>query len=180
MRLAPKLRTTHRTAKHLPERLGADRFLVRLAARGGSAEGREPCIVRGEVRGEQVLVAALGINGLLPHLQARRFAQVQQGTREQGVGGTIGREDEADGFERLADDQSYAVLGRFQEEMTVNGRREAGDDNRRDIFERKFPLAVGRFAGQLPILATERALRRINADDVVGHAIVSKRLEPKF
>ena len=55
----------------------------------------------------------------------------------------------------------------------MNARRETRDDNRSDILQRKLSFAFRRLARQLAVFATKRALRRVYADDVVGHVIVS-------
>lgn len=61
------------------------------------------------------------------------------------------------------------MFGGFQKQLAVNAGRKAGDDNRRYILQREFAFALRRFAGQLAVFATKRALRRVYADDVVGH-----------
>jgi hypothetical protein len=67
------------------------------------------------------------------------------------------------------------VLRRFEKEMTVQLRREAGDDDGGNILQRqrsRFRLTRNA-ASQLSVAATNRTLRRIYADDVVGHATSS-------
>ena len=99
--------------------------------------------------------------------------KIEHGTTQDCVCGTIRRENEADRFERFTDDERDAMLGRFQEKVAVNGRREAGDNNGRHILQRKFLFTFRCFAGQLAVFATKRALRRVYADDVVGHELIS-------
>src|SRR5439155_21697380 len=55
--------------------------------------------------------------------------------------------------------------------MTVNIRRKTCDDDRRHILQGKDLglFVVAGLAYQLSVSATDRALRRIYADDVVGH-----------
>jgi hypothetical protein len=66
------------------------------------------------------------------------------------------------------------MFGRFKKKLAVNGRRKTGDDNGRHILQRELALGSIRcFASQLPVLATERALRRVYADDVVRHIVLS-------
>ena len=61
------------------------------------------------------------------------------------------------------------MLGGLQKQVAVNGRRETCNNNGRDVFQRQLLFAFRRFAGQLAVFATKRALRRVYADDVVGH-----------
>ena len=90
------------------------------------------------------------------------------------VRGTVGRQHQADRLERFADDERHALLGGFQKKLAVNGCRKTGDDDGRHILQRKFLFTFRRFAGQLAVSATQRALRRVYADDVVGHAFTSE------
>ena len=110
------------------------------------------------------------MNRPLPEQLPVLLRQREQGAREQRIRRAIGRQHEADRLERFADDQRHPMLGRFEEEMAVNGRREAGDDDGCDVLQRKLLFAFRRLARQLPVFATKRALRRVYADDVVGHA----------
>ena len=66
------------------------------------------------------------------------------------------------------------MLGRFEKQIAVNGRREAGDDDGRYIFQwQGLVLFAGHFAGQLAVFAAKRTLRRVYADYVVRHAFLS-------
>jgi len=47
------------------------------------------------------------------------------------------------------------MFGGFQKKFAVDGCGEAGDDDGRNIFQRKFSLTVRRFAGQLAVFATK-------------------------
>lgn len=61
------------------------------------------------------------------------------------------------------------MLRRFEEQMTVHLRREAGDNDRGNILQREFLFPFRRFANQLPVSTTNRTLRAVYADDVIGH-----------
>src|SRR5947207_14931962 len=61
------------------------------------------------------------------------------------------------------------MLGRLQKKIAMNRSREAGNNYGRHIFQRKFLFPFRRFAGQLPVPATQGALGRVDVDDVVGH-----------
>ena len=50
----------------------------------------------------------------------------------------------------------------------MDGRGEGRDDDCADIFERHLPVSFCAFAGELTVLAGKGALRRVDADDVVG------------
>ena len=65
------------------------------------------------------------------------------------------------------------MFGGFKKKLAVNGRRETGDDNGRHILQRELLFPFRRFAGQLPVFTTKRALRRVYADDVVRHIVLS-------
>jgi len=66
------------------------------------------------------------------------------------------------------------MFGSFKKKLAVNGRRETGDDNGRHILQGELALrSIRRLAGQLAVFATQRALRRVYADDVVRHAFLS-------
>ena len=95
--------------------------------------------------------------------------QVEHRAGKQRVGGTVGGQHQADRLERFADDERDTVLGGLQKKLAVDAGREAGDDNGRDVLQRKFLFTFRRLAGQLAVFATKRALRRVYADDVVGH-----------
>ena len=59
------------------------------------------------------------------------------------------------------------MLGRFKDQLAVNGSGETGDNDGGDIFNRQLLFTVSSLARQLPVTATDRTLRTINADDVV-------------
>ena len=119
--------------------------------------------------GDRMLILTLRIDGLLPHAVDGFLLDFQERAGEQRVGRAVCREHETDGFEILANDKRDAVLRGFEKQLAMNVGRETRDNNRGYVLDRKRPFAVRRFAGQLPIPATERALRGVNADDVEGH-----------
>ena len=61
------------------------------------------------------------------------------------------------------------MLGGFQKKFAVNGCRETSDNDGCHVLQRKFFFTFRRLARQLSVLATNRTLRRVYADDVVGH-----------
>lgn len=121
---------------------------------------------------QRKLIAAFGIHCLLPQVRPRARREIEHGAGKQRIGGTIGRQDQADRFERFADNQRHPMLGRLQKKLAMNRRRKTGDYNGRHVLQRKLPFAFRSFARQLPVFTTQRALRRVYADDVVGHALI--------
>ena len=168
--VADKIFIVQGPAKNLPEHFRANRLLVRLFAKGRFAQSRQPFILWRDVFRQRELVLAFGVNGFLPQMRAGARREIEHGAGKNRVRGAIGRQHQADRLERFADDERHAMLGRFQKKFAVDGGRKTGDDDGCHILQRKFLFAFRRFAGQLPVPATKRALRRVNADDVVGHA----------
>jgi hypothetical protein len=117
---------------------------------------------------EGKLILAFGIHRPLPQKRPRARRQIEHGAGEKCIRRTIGRQDQTDRLERFADDERHALFGRLQKKFAMNGRRKTGDDNGSHILQRELALDTIRcFARQLPVFATERALRRVNADYVV-------------
>jgi hypothetical protein len=107
-------------------------------------------------------------------MRPRARRQIEHGAGKKRVRRTIGREDQADRLERFTDNQRHALLGRLQKEFTMDGRRKTGDNNGRHVLQRELALnSIRRFACQLAVLATQRALRRVYADNMVRHASLS-------
>jgi len=66
------------------------------------------------------------------------------------------------------------MFGGFKKKLAVNGRRETGDDNGCHILQRELALGSIRcFARQLAVATTQGAVCCIDADDVVGHILLS-------
>ena len=123
--------------------------------------------------GQRQLILALGVNRFLPEMRPDARREIEHGAGKNGVGGAVGRDDQADRFEGFADDEGDAVLGGFQEKLAMDAGREAGDDDRCHVLQRQSAFAFRRFAGQLAVSATQGALRRVYADDVIGHTTTS-------
>jgi len=120
--------------------------------------------------GQGPLVLAFRIHGFGPKLVACFFWKPEQSAGEQGVCGAVGRKDQRDGLKGFAQDERHAVFGRFQNEVTVDAGREAGDDDGCDVLHGQLFFAFRRFADKLPVPAREGALRGVDVDDVEGHA----------
>lgn len=125
-------------------------------------------MIGNKVLGQEGLISAFGIDGHAPKLLFCFRGHVHQSTGEEGIGGAIGGQDQADGLERLANDQGHALLGGLQKEVAVNRGGETGDDDCRNIFERKFTFGLGRFADELAITATEAAVGAVDVYNVIG------------
>ena len=70
----------------------------------------------------------------------------------------------------LAQDQTNPVLRRFQQQMAVDLRTEAGDNHARHVLQRKGPIYLPRrSAGDLTIAAPDLAPWTINGEDVISH-----------
>ena len=174
--VADKILIVQRSAKDLPEHLGANRLLVWFFAKGRFPQGRQRFILRRDMFRQCELVLAFRINRFHPESRPRFGREIEQRAGKQRVRGTVRRQHQADRLERFADDEGDAMLGRLQKQLAVNGCRKTGDNNGRHILQRKFLFTFRRFASQLAVSATKRALRRVYADDVVGHASVSELL----
>lgn len=159
-------------AKDLPEHFGADGLLVRFFTKGGVAHGCQSLALWRDVFGQGKLILAFGINGFLPEGGTGFGREIDHRPGKDGVGGTIGRQHEADRLEGFTNDEGDTVLGGFQKEFAVDGRRETGDDDGCHVLQGKPLFPFRRFASQLAVFATKRALRRVYADDVVGHTSV--------
>ncbi len=167
--VADKIFVVQAMAENLPKHFGANRLLVRLFAKRRFAQLFHQLVLRRDVLRQRELILAFGVHRFLPERRPRLWRQVDHRARKHGVCGTIRRQHEADGLERFADDERDAVLGRFQKQFAVDDRRKTGDDDRCHVLQRKFAFTFRRFAGQLAVFATNRTLRRVYADDVVGH-----------
>ena len=167
--VADKIFIVQRPAKNLPEHLGANRLLVRFFAKGRLAQGRQRFVLGRDVFRQRELVLAFRINRFHPECRPRFGGEIEQRAGKHRVRGTVGRQHQADRLERFADDERDAMLGGFQKKFAVNGCRKTGDDNGRHILQRELAFALRRFAGQLAVFATKRALRRVYADDMIGH-----------
>src|SRR5207247_2650411 len=89
--LPRELRAPNCRPVEVPERLCADRLLVRLSTEGGTTQVFNTFIFRCNVRRQQRLILALDIDCLLPKLLTSLLAQRQQSSREQRICGTIRR-----------------------------------------------------------------------------------------
>ena len=167
---ADKIFIVQRPAENLPEHFGANRFLVRLFPKSRFPQSRQPFVLRRYMLRERELVLTLGVNRLLPQVRAGAWREIEHRAGKNRVRRPICRKHKADRLERFTNDERDAVFGRFQKKFAVNGRRKTGDDNGCDIFQRKFAFAFRCFTSQLAVFATQRALRRVYGNNVVGHS----------
>jgi hypothetical protein len=93
------------------------------------------------------LVLTLGFYRPAPQGFTDACFKFKQTAGEQRVRATIGREHKAHGFERFADDKRDAMLGGFEEKVTVNGSAKTGDDDGGHVFQRELSLAFFSAAG---------------------------------
>lgn len=155
----------------LPVEAGTGAFLVggALGAENVHLPKRLPPM-GGEGVHERALVAAFGVEGLLPKGLPEALRCVDLGAGDQGVGDALDGEVDADGAEALADDHGDAVLGGFRQQVAVEGAGIGGDENRRHVLQRHLAGGFAFAAEELPVFAEQvYTVGSGDFDDVIGH-----------